>query len=610
LSELLAMSFDADAAPVVRFQDPEATRAPGEPRLYGWGMGWYPQSERGAAVTKDPSSAGGEALGDSKRFRSTLFLCHLRGHDRPRTQQDAQPFVRSYGGRQWIFAHDGDLDYGWAERLPLSDDPAFEPLGRTDSEYAFCWLLSQLYARRVRSLGGVDPEVLRGWLVSLNEHGSLNLILSDGDLLLVFRGRGGSRGVYCTRRVPPHSGTHLASPAVHVDLDDPADLNRTSIVFSSLPLSQNEWLPLEEQQMVLVRRGSVVWDSLPATVMPGGASGAGASVVTSRAETSPQIAAAQPLPVQRPGETAAPGPRLLDVVHETHYGYTEPVERSSHRLLLRPLEDRWQELVSYEIEVDPPGVATEYDDVFGNLASHLELLRPYESLLIRTRSRVRVQQAPRLAERLGEQRLSLPLMWMPWQRQMLQAYLLPPELPESQLQEISEFAMSFVERNDHDLVGTLVDMNDTIYRDFEYVSASTNIATTPFEVFESRRGVCQDFANLMICMARILQVPARYRMGYIFTGADYKNKVQSEASHAWAELYVPRMGWHGFDPTNGREIGSEHVRVACGRDYRDATPTSGTIYRGGGVETLTVSVRVEEAPEEPVGPQGVVPPAP
>jgi transglutaminase-like putative cysteine protease len=98
----------------------------------------------------------------------------------------------------------------------------------------------------------------------------------------------------------------------------------------------------------------------------------------------------------------------------------------------------------------------------------------------------------------------------------------------------------------------------------------------------------------MMCLARLLHVPARYRTGYIFTGADYENKIQSEASHAWVELYVPRVGWHGFDPTNGRQVGSDHVRVACGRNYRDATPTSGTIYRGGGAETLTVAVRVEE----------------
>jgi transglutaminase-like putative cysteine protease len=137
-------------------------------------------------------------------------------------------------------------------------------------------------------------------------------------------------------------------------------------------------------------------------------------------------------------------------------------------------------------------------------------------------------------------------------------------------------------------------MNLTIYRDFKYVSGSTTLATTPFDVYCNRRGVCQDFANLLICLARLLSIPARYRVGYIYTGGNYENKVQSEASHAWVELYLPWMGWQGFDPTNGCLVGRDHVRVACGRNYRDATPTSGTIYKGGGTETLSVDVRVQD----------------
>ena len=128
-------------------------------------------------------------------------------------------------------------------------------------------------------------------------------------------------------------------------------------------------------------------------------------------------------------------------------------------------------------------------------------------------------------------------------------------------------------------------------------ACATTLATTPFEVYASRRGVCQDFANLLICMARLLNVPARYRAGYIYTGADYQNRIQSEASHAWAELYLPWVGWHGLDPTNGCEVNLDHVRVACGRSYPDATPTAGVLYRGGGTETLSLSVRVEEAVE-------------
>jgi transglutaminase-like putative cysteine protease/predicted glutamine amidotransferase len=598
LSELLAMSFDGDASQKVRFQDPGASGPPGSPRLYGWGLGWYPNSDRGATVLKDPTSSGGgsvgDVLGDWKRFRSTVFIGHMRGHNRPRNQQDAQPFVRSYGGHQWVFVHDGDFRPGYATVLPLPDDPSFEPLGRTDSEHAFCWLLSRLHAQRARALKDVDPQDLVTWLQTLNALGALNVILSDGDVLLAYHDQGRSNTMYWTRRVPPHARVELEGTSVSIDLDAPADANRTGIVFSSTPLSEDEWIPLDPGQLVLVRRGSLVWDSLPTRHPAAAGTGAVAATSNMRSETSPQIAAAQPVPISY-AATAPPGAvRILDLVHETKYAYSDPVERSSHRLLLRPIEDRYQQIVSSDLELSPQGMAAEYEDVFGNDAVHVEINQPYSVFKIKSRARLRVQAPPTLEQRLGTRQISLPLVWMPWQRQMLTAYLLPPELPETQLQEISDYAMGFVERNDRDLVGTLLDINQSIFRDFEYVSASTNIATTPFQVFESRRGVCQDFANLMICMARLLQVPARYRMGYIFTGADYENKVQSEASHAWVEIYVPRMGWQGLDPTNGRQVGSEHVRVACGRDYRDATPTSGTIYRGGGTETLTIGVWLEE----------------
>ena len=104
--------------------------------------------------------------------------------------------------------------------------------------------------------------------------------------------------------------------------------------------------------------------------------------------------------------------------------------------------------------------------------------------------------------------------------------------------------------------------------------------------------MCQDFAHLLICLARLLDVPARYRVGYIHTGSDYENRLQSEASHAWVEIYLPGAGWRGLDPTNGCLVGPDHVRVACGRHFWDAAPTSGTIYGGSG-ETLSVEVRVE-----------------
>jgi len=176
----------------------------------------------------------------------------------------------------------------------------------------------------------------------------------------------------------------------------------------------------------------------------------------------------------------------------------------------------------------------------------------------------------------------------------MEPYLTPLEMPETQITELVSYAMSFADRNGGHLIDTLHDINQSIYRDFSYVPGATSVMTTPFAVYASRQGVCQDFANLFICLARLLGVPARYRMGYIYTGTNYENKIQSDASHAWAEVYIPYLGWRGFDPTNGITASQDHVRVACGRHYLDATPTSGTIYRGGGKETLKVQVMMNE----------------
>ncbi|MBN1607560.1 MAG: transglutaminase family protein [Polyangiaceae bacterium] len=284
--------------------------------------------------------------------------------------------------------------------------------------------------------------------------------------------------------------------------------------------------------------------------------------------------------------------RVLSVVHETLYRYEEPVERSTHVFRFRPVQDHRQELLEHKLEITPSGESACYEDVFGNQTTRMKLRRSYTKLSLVATSLVRVAPEPPL--RPPERRISIPLVWMPWQREMMQSYLLPAELPETQLRELTEFAMSFVERQDYDLLETLSDINHTIRQDFVYAARSTTLETTPFDVYTNRTGVCQDFANLFICLARLLGIPARYRVGYLYTGGDYENRLQSEASHAWVEAYLPRVGWRGYDPTNGCLAGLDHVRVAVGRNYRDATPTSGTIYKGGSGEVLSVSVQVEQ----------------
>jgi transglutaminase-like putative cysteine protease/predicted glutamine amidotransferase len=600
LTRLLAMSFDGAASPSIALRALSEQEERENP--YGWGFAWYPDQTPCAQLVKDPTSVGENAmtklLREWERFESTIFLCHLRGAARTIEEQDTQPFARSYAGRDWVFAHNGDLFADLERSLPLGDDPVFEPVGRTDSERAFCWLLTRIRERKARRLADVGWPVVHGWLRELDALGTSNFLLSDGTDLAVYHDEERYNGLSWARLVPPH-GAKLETRDILVDLGDAGDRSRSVVVVSTVPLDGAAWTPMRGGQLLVVRRGAVVWDShadeaasrriIAPPSAPHPARAAGEASAPARVPSPARGAAPVDLAAER-----RPGTRLLSVLHATVYRYGAPVERSTHLYRLRPVHDRTQEVLAHELVQSVEGLRRDYEDVFGNATTRTEVERPYVELGVTSRSVVRL--APLTIEDLQSpvRRVSLPLVWMPWQRQMMLPYLLPPELPETQLDELYAYAMSFVERQDHDLVQTLLDVNTTIHRDFRYESGSTTLETTPFDVYVARNGVCQDFANLFICLARLLSIPARYRVGYIYTGAGYANRAQSDASHAWVELYLPWRGWVGFDPTNGTLAGLDHVRVACGRNYRDATPTSGTIYKGGGGETLAVEVRVEE----------------
>lgn len=291
--------------------------------------------------------------------------------------------------------------------------------------------------------------------------------------------------------------------------------------------------------------------------------------------------------------------RELSVVHETVYRYDRPVERSTHVFRLRPVHDQNQRVMEYDLTVSVAGRRTDFEDLYDNHATHYAVESPYTELRIVSRSRTRLA-APAALAPPPYGRSILPLVWPPSERVVLAPYLEQPEMPRPQLRELADYATSFAERNDYDLLDTLLDMTTSIHRDFEYVPGSTSVETTPYETFMAKRGVCQDYAHLFMYLTRLLDVPSRYRVGYIYAGGNYEHKEQSEASHGWVECYLPWLGWRGFDPTNGRVTGTDHVRVACGRTVREATPTSGTILAGGGGETLAVSVRVEDVAAAPV----------
>jgi transglutaminase-like putative cysteine protease len=287
--------------------------------------------------------------------------------------------------------------------------------------------------------------------------------------------------------------------------------------------------------------------------------------------------------------------RRLRIRHTTHYSYDQPIERSVHRLHLRPADDWRQNLLLYQLTVQPHVPVIEYEDVFGNWSQRFEMTGPYSELAITAESLVElVDVDPFAFARLPIRPPSWPLMWMPWERMMLAPYLTPDELPDTQLQELYDYGMQFVARNQGDLMETLFAINLTFFREFQYAPGCTDLRTSAYDVYANRAGVCQDFTNLFITVARLLGIPARYVCGYIHTGNSGASRASSDATHAWVELYIPNIGWKGFDPTNGVLPQTDHVRVAVGRHFRDATPTAGTLYSSA-KETLTVDVDVADA---------------
>lgn len=686
LTRLLALSLDGAASPSIRLAYGEPRRHKQDDAPYGWGFAWYPAQTSCAMVIKDPTSTGENAmtklLSDWERFESTVFVCHLRGAARTLVEQDTQPFSKSYAGRDFVLAHNGDLFADLSIALPLGADPTFEPIGSTDSEHAFSWLLTQMRAIGARRLAQIGWPQLHQWLRTLDGLGTANFLLTDGVDLCAYRDAEGYNGLGWTRVVPPLPHLQIETEDFMLDLDDIHHRGRSLVMVSTRPVGPLPFVELAPGQLLVFRRGALMFDSGGAAAQPNTSSATAAAPVRSEAQLqaaahgrvppplaeilplldAPSFASfassAQPMVAQPSSDFADPGVhrektpgqrdrsdrpdrpdrwdppdspipsgtrgpshqpparsplsrvqrlmrpetsaiamdnRVLSIVHDTVYRYQFPVEHSLHAYRLRPCHDLGQQVLAHTLDISVDGEMREYDDVFGNAVTRIELKTPYHELRITSRSIVALAPSRTPSLMAIARRSSMPLVWMPWQRQMMTPYLLPPELPETQLTELNEFAMHFAERQDNDLVRTLLDINLTIQRDFAYASGSTTLETTPFDVYANRRGVCQDFANLLICLARLLGIPARYRVGYIFTGAGYDNKIQSDASHAWAELYLPFYGWQGFDPTNGCLVSLDHVRVAAGRNYRDATPTAGTIYKGGGSESLTVDVRVEEA---------------
>lgn len=291
------------------------------------------------------------------------------------------------------------------------------------------------------------------------------------------------------------------------------------------------------------------------------------------------------------------------VVHETRYTYQSAVSLSQQYLHMTPRSFAYQATESHLIWLDPP-ISDSKDgvDYFGNPTRHVALTEPHDSLLVHAESTVAVRPRPTLARIAGT---------LPWEsvRDMmgkeksaatLEAcrYLHPsPHVPR--FPELAAYARHSYTPARPQLDAAL-DLTQRIFDDFEFDSTATDIATPLEQVLRDRRGVCQDFAQLMIGCLRSIGLPARYVSGYILTHppAGKPRLIGADASHAWVSVFCPALGWVDFDPTNRCLVQDEHITLGWGRDFSDVTPMRGVVL-GGGTQTLAVQVTVT-----PLAPSG------
>jgi transglutaminase-like putative cysteine protease len=299
-------------------------------------------------------------------------------------------------------------------------------------------------------------------------------------------------------------------------------------------------------------------------------------------------------------EAPPPTTCTLTVEHETCYEYDSPVDQAHHIACLRPLSDAGQTLEVFDMSVVPaPSQHSTRRDAFGNSRAYFAMHVPHSELRVTARSQVRVNnrylglklgRGPTCGEVRELLRYRVQADFQPASEFMYDS----PYVPHHPI--LREFADVSL-RDDRPLVEAAHELMQRIYRDFDYAPASTDISTPVLDVFSQRKGVCQDFAHLMLACLRSSGLAGRYVSGYLLTQPPPGQAplVGADASHAWLSVWVPGLGmplaedWLDLDPTNNCIPACHHVRVAHGRDFGDVTPLRGVI-RGGGHHTLEVRV--------------------
>jgi len=268
----------------------------------------------------------------------------------------------------------------------------------------------------------------------------------------------------------------------------------------------------------------------------------------------------------------------LAIRHTTRYRFTDPVAHGLQRLRLTPKATQGQAIIDWTMEYIGAHEELSYDDQNHNHVTLLAVEEGAQDVVVTCRGVVETEDKSGV---IGQHAGHLPL----W------AFLGQTELtrPGARIRSL----VSAVARKDDGVVPVLHDLSAAIRERVGYDVGHTHVDTTAEEAAAAGHGVCQDHAHIFIAAARAMDIPARYVSGYLMMN----DRIEQEATHAWAEAWVHGLGWVGFDISNGISPDPRYVRVATGRDYRDAAPVTGISY-GSMTEDLTVDLAVEQQTAE------------
>lgn len=274
----------------------------------------------------------------------------------------------------------------------------------------------------------------------------------------------------------------------------------------------------------------------------------------------------------------------LDILHRTRYVYSSPVRDSFNDVRLEPPSVPEQSVESFLLKVLPAVRLKHYTDFYGNWIHHFEIPEPHNYLLIESQSRIVTNWPPALPE---DAKLC-PLAGITSAADIERCF---DFLQTSRYVELEadawRLALDATDRQSDVWQAALAILRFTNGY-LKYESKSTHVHTHMRDVIKTQRGVCQDFAHLMIGLCRSVKIPARYISGYLATE-------DASATHAWVEVFIPGTGWRALDPTHNRQIDGSYVKIGHGRDYADVPPVSGN-YRGTLERTMEVQVQISTVP--------------